>query len=114
MNAGQKVNIAHHIGLMIIQANKAGALHWGSTIYQQAVQQSVEMLPYEERHPDNGVGLGFNDPWEETSKCGMLLEAMLPEGANQSVQLPRGLGYYPVPPWDMGVVRCLGHGVLPL
>ena len=46
MDAGQRTDIAHHIGLLIIQANKAGALDWGSTIYRQAILQTAEAFPY--------------------------------------------------------------------
>ena len=62
MDSSQRVDIAHHIGMLMIQANNAGALQWGSSIYLKVIKQSSEVLPYEERHLDDGVGLGFNEP----------------------------------------------------
>ena len=60
-----------------------------------------------------GLALGLMTQWEGMSICRTPLEAVLLEGANQPGRPPRGLGLYPVPPWDAGVVKCPNHGVLP-
>lgn len=97
LDASQRVDVTHNIGLLIVQANNAGVLQWGSSIYLQALQQSaLAAASYEDRPPGNGVGIGLNKPLGGDIQ---MREAMPPKGANQPVWLREGPDHCLTPLW---------------
>ena len=103
MDAGQRVDIAHHIGMLIMESNQAGALQWGSSIYLQVVQQSVRAVTWEDCPPDNGAGLGFAELVEGDIPMRDVPRGNAPRRGKLTHLAPRGARPLPQPPGGSAV-----------